>query len=181
MLTFHGENHVLKAIFDGTDEAERHFANIRMASIDLCATQDDIENMDSKDELGINGLVKAELGDHHQENKLSTRLEASHTIERILANAGVSYSHQNSEILGSSKVETVISKMAGIAAMDAKTRNRQAYLPDSEDSKSMKRLKHDLRQSLVKPSMSSSKKVADAVSTGARPSTTSRRTLPWQK
>lgn len=126
LLTFHGENHVLKAIFEGTDEAETNFHNIRMANIDIVATQENVESADAKDEFGINAIVSA----HLERTGLDRSREDSSqdAIAKILAGAGVRYSHQNNEVIGRSAVEMEIAKVAAEAATDMNHEHREAYL-----------------------------------------------------
>lgn len=133
LFTFHGENHVLKAIFNETNDAENEFQDVRMANIDISATQEDLENMDAQDEFGINSVAKQEiasdtkvLSDDFATDQKPNENQSS--IAEILASAGVSYSHQNSEIIGRSKIEAEITKVAAKAAADTAHRNREAYL-----------------------------------------------------
>lgn len=139
LLSFHGENHVLKAIFNETEAAEIHFENVRMANINICATQENIETMDASDEFGINAIVKAEFNDTNDDNgdqKSGIKGETGHendddattSIASILASAGVSYSHQNNEIVGRSKIEVEITNVAAKAAQLGGHRDREAYL-----------------------------------------------------
>ncbi|CCG84448.1 protein of unknown function [Taphrina deformans PYCC 5710] len=131
LLTFHGENHVLKAIFDDTEEAESHFDNIRMANIDINATQEDIRNVDVKDAFGIESIVKAECpaaGTITNPTTTEPSSKNEDVIAQILASAGVRYSHKNNEVVGRSRIETEIGKLAAEAAGNAEHQNREAYL-----------------------------------------------------
>lgn len=130
LMSFHGENHVLKAIFNETSAAESEFEDVLMANIDISATQENIQDMDAHDEFGINAIVKAEVGETTSASYAVTATTNTNesSIASILAAAGVSYSHKNNEIVGRSKIEVEITKVAAKAAQDAGHRNREAYL-----------------------------------------------------
>lgn len=54
-------------------------------------------------------------------------------ISAILAEAGVSYTHENSEVIGSSKVEAQISKRALESTQDISTADKKAFDEEVED------------------------------------------------
>lgn len=184
LLTFHGENHVLRAIFNHTEAAEHEFDNIRMANIDISATQENIAGLESGDEYGIESVVNAELADQKiavEGQSLARDGERTNenAIAQILANAGVSYSHKNNDVVGRSDVEAEIGKVASMAATNTQHKDRKAY--------DATLLRIQKRQDVVQSDQSKSTNVPASSHTTGRPrapdasSSKERRTLPWAK
>ncbi|KAI9744005.1 MAG: hypothetical protein M1818_002739 [Claussenomyces sp. TS43310] len=116
LLTFHGDDIVLRDIVNKTNVAETK-AGVNMVGVDM----DDAAN-DENDPL----LVDEDNGDAAMSQlaallakdedapikKTSKPRPKSDAIQAILASAGVQYTHENSEVVGSSKVEAQLSRRA---------------------------------------------------------------------
>ncbi|KAK6607593.1 DNA excision repair protein [Botrytis cinerea] len=88
LLSFHADEILLRDIVNKTNIAETK-AGVAMASFDVQAALDDDDNPLRADDDDPNGAMTA-----------------------ILASAGVEYTHENSEVVGSSKVEERLSRRA---------------------------------------------------------------------
>jgi DNA excision repair protein ERCC-6-like 2 len=111
LLGYRGEQVVMQEIFNKTNVAEAKIG-VRMMEIDMKAVVED-----NKD----NAWVKKEDGNDDSlmawDETLSTPKSEEtskplNDIQAILASAGVRYSHENSEVVGSSKVEEYLSRKA---------------------------------------------------------------------
>ncbi len=120
LLSFHGGNHMLKAIFNNTNVKEQEF-DIAMTEIKI--SQEDIDDADIEgglDAHGISGVI--ELVEVEQKStSVPQRVGQPDTIAAILAGAGVQYTHQNTEVIGSSKTEARISELAAKAVQSDRT------------------------------------------------------------
>lgn len=122
LLSFHGENHVLREIFTHTSVAERQF-DIQMATIEVPQHEVDATTMDSgsgsvKDSFGITSVMQElNVSMENAQSKIKEQVNELDSVAAILASAGVEYSHQNSEVVGSSEIEAAITLRATEAAM----------------------------------------------------------------
>ena len=114
MFAFHDDSIVLKDIVNKTNVAESR-AGINVVGYD--ASQDAAEDLPddvalNKDPAMIQLAALVEKGEHSSEmNKISPSAR-SNAVQAILAGAGVEYTHENSEVIGSSKVEARLSRRA---------------------------------------------------------------------
>ncbi|KAK9239584.1 P-loop containing nucleoside triphosphate hydrolase protein [Lipomyces kononenkoae] len=122
MFTFDKENVMLKRIVNKTNVAEAlsaELAGLRMGEISLdntaTAATDEAEvkhlleddtNKDLDDEVAKKNFLNLTRG------TVSKKFERTDPITAILNQVGVKYMHNNSEVIGSSKVEEEISKRA---------------------------------------------------------------------
>lgn len=114
LLTFHGDDIFLRDIVNKTNVAEAkkgvHMVELNME--DALNDEDDPLKIDDDDENGAMSQLAALLteGDNaRQKKKPRPKTDA---ITAILAAAGVEYTHENSEVVGSSRVEAHLSRRA---------------------------------------------------------------------
>ena len=148
LFAYQNENVVLRDIVNKTNIAESR-AHVRVASLEL-----DDENDDEGDEKQINAddpvsQIKSEPGENEdaamsqlaamiaddvprsRTNKKSANTTATVSkkhdpIQAILSSVGVQYTHENSEVVGSSRVEAQLSKRALAAAEGGETQIQEA-------------------------------------------------------
>lgn len=123
LLTFHGQNHVLKNIFNNTSVVEQQF-DIQMASLHIQEQTSALDpaKAEPSDDGGIGDLVNA---DGTLKNDASTPIETD-PVSAILASAGVEYTHRNTEVIGPSEIEAAITRLAAEAAGQQGTRSLAA-------------------------------------------------------
>lgn len=124
LFNFHADQVVLREIVNKTNVAEAK-AGVNLTDIDMEKVvkdeDDDLKYIKKEeaddDDAGMSQL--AELIKHeNQEDFIKTQKPKNDAIAAILAAAGVEYTHENSEVVGSSKVEEQLSKRAEMAAVD---------------------------------------------------------------
>lgn len=122
LFTFQADKVVLKDIVNATNIAEAR-AGVHLFDIDMAKVEEDNEFSQIKkeptgDDDEDNGtsqlaaLVKSETPDDPAKEISEPKKDV---IQAILASAGVEYTHENSEVIGSSKVEAQLSKRAELA------------------------------------------------------------------
>jgi len=129
LFTFQNENLVLRDIVNKTNVAESK-AGVSIIGVDLDTPNDKDEdflaagNDDMTEERAMSQLA-ALIVDEAEEaagtknrRKVSGAAKKSDPVQAILANAGVEYTHENSEVVGSSKVEASLSRRAQEAGND---------------------------------------------------------------
>ncbi|KFA45965.1 hypothetical protein S40293_07295 [Stachybotrys chartarum IBT 40293] len=142
IFTFHAENSLLRGIVNKTNIAEAK-AGVNLVHVDMekAAKDEELvglvkpENKDSEDG-GLSQLADL-LTAENQDKLLESRKASaprSDAVLGILASAGVDYTHDNSEVIGSSKVEEQLSKRAAQATFSEGDMEGQAALfADSDD------------------------------------------------
>jgi len=121
LLTYNGDQGVLRDIVNKTNVAEAR-AGVKMMDIDINevakVAEDDIPiKKEADDESGGLKQLSAMLTAPGNKNgviqlpKADTKAK-SDPIQAILAGEGVEYTHENSEVIGSSKVENELSRLA---------------------------------------------------------------------
>lgn len=124
LFSFHGDQVVLQGIVHNTNVAEAR-AGVQMMDVDMdeVAEDDDFKHIKVKkedtgeDDGGLSQLaayIKAEDPDELI-NKSKVNKPKIDAIQAILLKAGVQYTHENSEVIGSSKVEARLSRQAELA------------------------------------------------------------------
>jgi superfamily II DNA/RNA helicase len=108
LFTFHQEETILKDIVNKTNVAERK-AGVLIA--DLVTDEAKEEDEQEPDLLSALSQVCSDLP-LSKKNLKQAGSTAPNPIAAILAEVGVSYTHENSEVIGTSKVEAQISKRA---------------------------------------------------------------------
>ncbi|KAL2426705.1 DNA excision repair protein ERCC-6-like 2 [Exophiala dermatitidis] len=143
LFAFQGENQVLRDIVNKTNIAESK-AGVRVADLDLGEHDFDPEDttgaatVKAEDTTTPRSLIKTEddeamsqlaaeiIGEAPRPRAPKTTsfappgkpqvVRKSDPVQAILSSVGVSYTHENSEVIGSSKVEALLSKRAEEAA-----------------------------------------------------------------
>lgn len=128
----------LRDIFNKTNIAESR-AGVEIAGLDLEASRDDDEDedfYDGNEETAISQLAQ-EIVDAPslRRKKAGEGKSKPDGVMAILAGAGVKYTHENAEVIGTSKVETRISSRAQKAGDAAWNRERafiQSQAPQND-------------------------------------------------
>lgn len=123
LLTYNGDKGVLRHIVNKTNVAEAR-AGVNMIDIDMNkvaqSAEDDLpikKEGGADDETGglkqLSTMLTAPSNKHGiiQHSKVANKAK-SDPIQAILAGEGVEYTHENSEVIGSSKVENELSRWA---------------------------------------------------------------------
>ena len=116
LLTFHGDNIVLKDIVNKTNIAEAKYG-VNIVGVDMEDALNDEDNPlkvddDKGDEAMSQLAALLTEGDKPKKSKQSKPRPKTDAIQAILASAGVEYTHENSEVVGTSKVEALLSRRA---------------------------------------------------------------------
>ncbi|KAI9641856.1 hypothetical protein NHQ30_009723 [Ciborinia camelliae] len=115
LLSFHADEILLRDIVNKTNVAETR-AGVAMASFDIQAALDDDDNplrADDDDPNGAMSQLAALITENEEDIKRKKKpTPKSDPIAAILASAGVEYTHENSEVVGSSKIEERLSRRA---------------------------------------------------------------------
>ncbi|TKA73627.1 hypothetical protein B0A55_07491 [Friedmanniomyces simplex] len=117
------ESVVLREIVNKTNVAETR-AGVEIAGLDLEASQEDEEGNALGGDGGREDAVMSQLAADIIDEPGAKRKAAAATAKRrdpvsaILASVGVEYTHENSEVVGTSKIETKISSRAQKAGND---------------------------------------------------------------
>jgi len=155
LFAFQGDNIVLRDIVNKTNVAESK-AGVAVVGFDIenPATNDDDDSLlaggDDEDsamsQLAALVVQNAEEAAGKKVNRKISGTKKSDPVQAILAGAGVEYTHENSEVIGSSKVEAQLSRRAEEAGNDIEMaeqhvfQNTQERYPtrkqDGEDSSS---------------------------------------------
>ena len=133
LLTFHADNVVLREIVNKTNVAEAK-RGVAILDFDMDDAANDEDNPlkvdDLEDEDGAMSQLAALLIEDDSKKKAKPRPKAD-PIQAILAAAGVEYTHENSEVVGSSRVEAELSRRAVETGNDAEY-GEQRLFDDSQ-------------------------------------------------
>ncbi|KAG9727506.1 DNA excision repair protein, partial [Aureobasidium melanogenum] len=132
LFSYEGENLVLRDIVNKTNIAESK-AGVSVVGLDTSQDSDDDDDnlMDREDAAmfqlaaeitGEGGKKKKHDGEQDSETKRQAR-----AIQAILNMAGVEYTHDNNDVVGSSKMEAQLSKRAMAAGTDFDLSNEYAF------------------------------------------------------
>ncbi|KAG9240614.1 putative DNA excision repair protein [Calycina marina] len=114
LLSFHRDNILLRDIVNKTNIAEAK-RGISIMDIDMEEALNDDDNPlkidDDSDEDGAMSQLVALITEGKVKKKKKAKLKADPVLA-ILASAGVEYTHENSEVVGSSRVEAHLSRQA---------------------------------------------------------------------
>ncbi|KAJ9662133.1 hypothetical protein H2201_006241 [Coniosporium apollinis] len=120
LFSFQGDNIVLRDIVNKTNVAESK-AGVKVVGFDASASQDDGEGDDPEDFIkgedehaAMSQLAKLVTADSSEKERKFRKGggKKSDAVQAILASAGVQYTHENSEVIGTSKAETAFSRRA---------------------------------------------------------------------
>jgi len=124
LFSFHADQVVLREIVNKTNVAEAK-AGVNLTDIDMekvVKDEDDDLKYIKKEELDDDDAGMSQLAElikhENQADFIRAQKPKNDAIAAILAAAGVEYTHENSEVVGSSKVEEQLSKRAEMAAVD---------------------------------------------------------------
>ncbi|KAI8966551.1 P-loop containing nucleoside triphosphate hydrolase protein [Daldinia sp. FL1419] len=128
LLTYHGDQVILRDIVNKTNIAEAK-AGVKLIDIDMEKAARDAEedqfvkkegNADDDETGGLKQLSTLFTKDDNKDGILKStgahKPKHFDPIQAILASEGVEYTHENSEVVGSSKVEDELSRQAELAA-----------------------------------------------------------------
>ncbi|CUS09126.1 unnamed protein product [Tuber aestivum] len=126
LFTFQ-DNTILKEIVNKTNVAESR-AGVQVVGMETSNEEaEDVElDDDHEGENAISQLAAIAKGEQATKKK-----KAHNPVAAILAEAGISYTHENSEVIGTSKIEAQISKRAVETTNDANTGDLVAFASDS--------------------------------------------------
>ncbi|KAK4986005.1 hypothetical protein LTR50_005597 [Elasticomyces elasticus] len=115
LFAFQGDNVVMRDIVNKTNIAESK-AGVRVVGLDMEASQDDEDDpfQGDREDAAMSQLAALVTGGGvgARAKAKVTGTKKTDAIQAILASAGVQYTHENSEVIGSSKVEAKISRRA---------------------------------------------------------------------
>lgn len=126
------ENVVLREIVNKTNIAETR-AGVEIVGLDLESGQDDDRELDSllddnKENAAMSQLVSDIIDEPVATPKAAKTLtKKKDPVSAILASAGVEYTHENAEVIGTSKIETRISSRAENAGNDVDYDQHKAF------------------------------------------------------
>ncbi|KAH9223462.1 P-loop containing nucleoside triphosphate hydrolase protein [Leptodontidium sp. 2 PMI_412] len=133
LLTFHADSVVLRDIVNKTNVAEAK-RGVEILDFDMDDAANDEDNPlkvdDLDDEDGAMSQLAALLTEDDSKKKAKPRPKTD-PIQAILAAAGVEYTHENSEVVGSSRVEAELSRRAVETGNDAEY-GEQRLFDDSQ-------------------------------------------------
>lgn len=127
------ENIVLRDIVNKTNIAETR-AGFQIAGLDLeAADEDGFGVLGEKEDAAIHCLA-AEIIDEPAQRRMLANAKAKRKdpVQAILQQAGVEYTHENAEVIGTSKIETRVSSYARKAGDDADHINEMAFAGNQE-------------------------------------------------
>ena len=126
-------NVVLRDIVNKTNIAETR-AGVEIAGLDVEASQKDEETPDpdsAREDAAISQLAEEIIGNLSvKRSRTKTTTAKRDPVQAILASAGVEYTHENTEVIGTSKIETEISSRAQKAGNDMENINEFAFVRD---------------------------------------------------
>ncbi|KAL7623181.1 hypothetical protein AAE478_006862 [Parahypoxylon ruwenzoriense] len=146
LLTYHGDQVVLRDIVNKTNIAEAK-AGVKLVDIDMDRAAKDSEedqfikkegNADDDETGGLKQLSALLTKDDNKDGILRStagkKPKNYDPIQAILASEGVEYTHENSEVVGTSKVEDELSRQAEmVASQEDVDPSSRALFFDSQD------------------------------------------------
>ena len=142
IFTYRNDDGLLRDIVNKTNVAEAK-AGVNLVDVDMekAAEEDEsqgiVKKEDGDNDDGGMGQLAALLTAENPKNVLEARKAAapkSDAIQAILTSAGVEYTHDNSEVIGSSKIEEQLSRRAVLTSYaDAELLGQSVLFPDSLD------------------------------------------------
>ncbi|EQL02057.1 SNF2-related protein [Ophiocordyceps sinensis CO18] len=141
IFTYHKDIGLLRDIVNKTNVAEAK-AGVHLVDVDMeKAAQEDeqlgVAKKEETDEDGGLDRLATLLTAENQETLLESQRTATprtDAIQAILTSVGVEYTHDNSEVVGSSKVEEQLSRRAAMASYaDGDMKGQSALFAESDD------------------------------------------------
>ncbi|CAI6097882.1 unnamed protein product [Clonostachys chloroleuca] len=125
IFTFHDDSGLLREIVNKTNIAETK-AGVHLVDVDMDKAAEEGEALgvkkeenDENDEDGGLSQLAELLKVKDQQKLLASRKATSHktdAVQAILKSAGIEYTHDNSEVVGSSKIEEQLSRRAAMTS-----------------------------------------------------------------
>lgn len=149
LFTFQNENLVLRDVINKTNVAESK-AGVTIVGVDLDSPTDKDDdfltsnntNEDMTEEKAMSQLAALVVDEAEEAAGKAKRKKAavgaakkSDPVQAILANAGVEYTHENSEVVGSSKIEASLSRRAQEAGNDLDLGDRRIFANSQSQQK----------------------------------------------
>ncbi|KAF7545154.1 hypothetical protein G7046_g9625 [Stylonectria norvegica] len=142
IFTYHRDSGLLRDIVNKTNIAEAK-AGVNLVDVDMEKAAKDDENLSLvkkeavNDEDGGMSQLAALLVAENQQKVLEAKkasIPKSDAIQAILTSAGVEYTHDNSEVIGTSKVEEQLSRRAAMTSYtEGDVEGQNALFADSQD------------------------------------------------
>lgn len=142
IFTYHSDSGLLQGIVNKTNIAEAK-AGVNLVDVNMEKAAKDNEELglikqeDKDNEDGGMSQLAALLTVENQEKMLASRkanLPKSDAVQAILTSAGVEYTHDNSEVVGSSKVEEQLSRRAAMTSYsEGDLEGQNALFADSQE------------------------------------------------
>ncbi|GAB7355714.1 hypothetical protein MBLNU459_g6413t1 [Dothideomycetes sp. NU459] len=128
LFSFQGDNIVLQDILNKTNIAESK-AGVSVVGLDTSQDGDDDTHVGENEDAALSQLAALLTGDEKaarrfDQEKTQKKFDA---VQAILAGAGVQYTHENSEVIGSSRMEAKLSKRAEAAGNDVDLSNEYVF------------------------------------------------------
>lgn len=142
LFAFQGDNVVLRDIVNKTNVAESK-AGVAVVGFDVDNAEDDplVGGGEDEDSAVSQLAALVEAGGEEEmkkRRKVGVGSKKSDPVQAILASAGIEYTHENSEVVGSSKVEASLSRRAQEAGNDVGTGDQHVF--ENTQERSLKRL-----------------------------------------
>lgn len=138
LFAFKGDNIVLRDIVNKTNVAESK-AGVSVVGLPLDNTDDEDDPLladDDEEDGAMSQLAALVVGEDRTASKSKRKISAgskkSDPVQAILASAGIEYTHENSEVVGSSKVEAQLSRRAEEAGHDLDMAEQHVF-PKSQE------------------------------------------------
>ncbi|KAF2840926.1 DNA excision repair protein [Patellaria atrata CBS 101060] len=126
MFSFHGDSVVMRNIVNQTNVAEAKKAGVQIIGFDV--DEDDEDEADENSGMSqVAELIAAGMSIEDQKKQKTMEVKRADPVQAILASAGVQYTHENSEVIGTSNVETKLSKQAEEVGNDPGMDKRTAF------------------------------------------------------
>lgn len=141
IFSYHKDMGLLQDIVNKTNVAEAK-AGVYLADVDMeRAAQDDeklgvADREEADEDGGLNRLATLLVAENQEKMPESERAPAPRTdaIQAILASVGIEYTHDNSEVVGTSRVEEQLSRRAAMASYaDGDMAGQHALFAGSDD------------------------------------------------
>ncbi|KOS23074.1 DNA excision repair protein ERCC-6-like 2 [Escovopsis weberi] len=142
IFTYHSDMGLLRDIVNRTNIAEAK-AGVNLADVDMdrAASEEDalgpVKPEDAEEDGGLSQLASILTSKDQGEALLKSKKTKPQTnaVQAILRAAGVDYTHENSEVIGSSRVEEQLSKQAEMALQgeDGHLHGQTTLFRDSDD------------------------------------------------
>lgn len=140
LLTFHGNDIVLREIVNKTNVAEaKQNLNVLSIEVDIDEIINDEDNPlrtedDDNGDGTMSQLAALITAGEKGKKKIKAKTKIMDPIAAILASAGVQYTHENSEVVGSSKIEAELSRRAEEAGNDVSYGERRLFAESQSQS-----------------------------------------------